>query len=44
VTPTASPKFRLRNLFKFKRSVNASPSAAPITGTTGASPTPSPKF
>jgi hypothetical protein len=35
-SPTASPKFRLGNLFKPKSSVSASPSAAPVTGSTAA--------
>ena len=33
-SPTASPKFRLGDLFKPKSSVSASPSAAPVTGST----------
>jgi hypothetical protein len=39
--PTASPKFRLGDLFKPKSSVSASPSAAPVTGSTGTA-TPAP--
>jgi hypothetical protein len=39
-SPTASPKFRLGDLFK-KSSVSASPSAAPVTGSTGTA-TPAP--
>src|SRR5439155_386018 len=40
-TSTASPRFRLGNLFKPKSSVSASPSAAPVTGSTGTA-TPAP--
>ena len=40
-SPTASPKFRLGDLFKPKSSVSASPSAAPVTGST-ATATPAP--
>ena len=40
-SPTASPKFRLGDLFKPKSSVSASPSAAPVTGNT-ATATPAP--
>jgi hypothetical protein len=40
-SPTASPKFRLGDLFKPKSSVGASPSVAPIIGSTGTA-TPAP--
>jgi hypothetical protein len=40
-TPTASPKFSLGNLFKPKSSVSTSPSAEPVTGSTGTA-TPAP--
>jgi cytoskeletal protein RodZ len=40
-SPTPSPKFRLGDLFKPKSSVNASPSAAPVTGS-AATATPAP--
>jgi hypothetical protein len=40
-SPTASPKFRLGDLFKPKSSVSESPSAAPVTGSTGTA-TPAP--
>ena len=40
-SPTASPKFRLGDLFKPKSSVSASPSAEPVTGSTGTA-TPAP--
>ena len=40
-SPTASPRFRLGNFFKPKSSVRASPSAAPVTGSTGTA-TPAP--
>ena len=40
-SPTASPKFRLGDLFKPKSSVSASPSTAPVTGSTGTA-TPAP--
>jgi hypothetical protein len=41
-SPTASPKFRLRDLFKPKSSVSASPSAAPVTGSSTGTATPAP--
>jgi hypothetical protein len=34
-SPTASPRFRLGDFFKPKSSVSASPSATPLTGSTG---------
>jgi hypothetical protein len=40
-SPTASPKFRLGDLFRPKTSIGASPSAAPLTGSTGTA-TPAP--
>jgi hypothetical protein len=40
-SPTASPRFRLGDLFKPKSSVSASPSAEPVTGSTGTA-TPAP--
>jgi hypothetical protein len=41
-SPTASPKFRLGDLFKPKSSVNASPSVAPVTGSSTGTATPAP--
>ena len=40
-SPTASPRFRLGDFFKPKSSVSASPSAEPVTGSTGTA-TPAP--
>jgi hypothetical protein len=41
-SPTASPRFRLGDLFKPKSSVSPSPSAAPVTGTSTGTATPAP--
>ncbi|HEU5313548.1 MAG TPA: hypothetical protein VFU08_06965 [Candidatus Udaeobacter sp.] len=41
-TPTASPRFRVGDLFKPKSSVSASPSAAPVTGSSTGTATPAP--